>query len=81
MINMTPNELYLIKEIYSKNAIYRAIEDYQTISKIDINENDNYYICFFTLCRYDLKETMKEFENYIIDLMNCRDINESDYNC
>ena len=44
---MTPNELHLTKEIYSKNAIYRAIEDYQTISKIDINENDNYYICFF----------------------------------
>lgn len=78
---MTHNELHLIKEIYSKNAIYRAIEDYQSISKIDMNENKNYYVCSFTFCQYDIKETMKEFENYIIDLMNCRDINESACNC
>lgn len=78
---MTHNNLYLIKEIYCKSTIFKAIEDYRSISRIDINENENYYICSFTFCQYDVIETIKEFENYIIDLMNCRDINESDCNC
>lgn len=79
--SMNPNELYLIKEIYRKNAIYKAIEDYRSISNIDMNENEKYYVCSFRFCQYDVQETIKEFENYIIDLMNCRDINESDCNC
>lgn len=78
---MTHNELYLIKEIYSKSAIYKAIEDYRSISRIDMNENENYYVCSFIFYQYDVMETIKEFENYIIDLMNCRDINESNCNC
>lgn len=78
---MSHNDLYLIKEIYIKSAIYKAIEDYHLISKIDLSENNFYYICSFTFCQYDVTETIKEFENYVIDLMNCRDMNESDCNC
>ena len=76
MINMSNNVLCIVKELYSKNAVLKAITDYQAISSIRLTENEHYYICSFNDCKYNLSETMKEFENYVIDLMNCRGINE-----
>lgn len=64
------NSLSLSKSIYYKKAIIKAVLDYKHLCKIKIIETDNYFICNFSNCKYDIKKTMLEFENYIIDIMN-----------
>lgn len=56
--------------IYSENAILRALDDYRGICTIVISKTNCLLICEFSECKYDLKDTMDEFLNYVIDLMN-----------
>ena len=44
MINMSNNVLCIVKELYSKNAVLKAITDYQAISSIRLTENEHFYI-------------------------------------
>lgn len=64
------NKLKLNTNIFNKICIEKAIQAYENICSIKISEIDNYIICEFTNCIYDIEETIKEFENYVIDLMN-----------
>ncbi len=65
------NELKLSKEIFEKAVILNAISQYDSLCRISINEKDNnYYKLSFSNCLYSNEETIKEFENYVIDLMN-----------
>ena len=64
------NELKLHSNIYSMIQVEKAAKAYRDICQIKINKNGNYIICEFTNCFYDKNETISEFKNYIIDLMN-----------
>ena len=58
------------KNIFEKETVLRTIEEYSDIATININETDEYYDLNFDNCKYDQEETVKEFENYLIDLTN-----------
>ncbi len=66
LINM--NELFLPKEMYQLHPILAGCEDFKGIARIDIVECDTYYKVLFKDTRYSMERTMKEFENYVIDL-------------
>lgn len=64
------HKLKLNTNIFTKDHIIKAAEAYKDICKIAITEEDGYIFCEFTDCIYCIDETVKEFENYVIDLMN-----------
>ena len=63
-------KLLLQKNIYSEQSISDAREAFSGIASISLDENDDYYVCSFSSCAADETLTMKEFENYLIDLAN-----------
>lgn len=56
--------------IYSESIVKKAIKDYSAIAKIRFEAKDNNIKCEFVSSKYELEKTIKEFENYIIDLSN-----------
>lgn len=68
--------LKLNKEIYSKVYIITAMQAYADLAQITVKDISEYWQCSFTRCRYDLQETILEFENYLIDLVNSNDFND-----
>lgn len=64
------NDLMLNTNIYKKNWIFLAAKAFEDICNINIIETNDYIVCKFSNCIYDTIETIREFENYIIDLMN-----------
>lgn len=68
-------KLELCKEIYNKQSISIAMGAFRDLAKISINEFGNYYEISFNDCSYDESMTMREFENYVIDLQNVRTAN------
>lgn len=49
-----------------------AVKEFAGISNIVVNIEENFLRCVFTNCIYDVEITLKEFENYVIDLNNQR---------
>jgi len=66
------NKIILNRELYSINAIKRAVSDYDGIATIVSTEIAVGWECLFTDCKYDIAKTAKEFDNYCIDLMGSR---------
>lgn len=64
------NELRLRKSIFNSDILEGAISDFSDLCDIQIKNENDYVICSFFNCKYDTIETMKEFENYVIDLLN-----------
>ncbi|MBR0406276.1 MAG: HxsD-like protein [Eggerthellaceae bacterium] len=62
--------LTLRKEIYQKSFVEKAILAYASIARIDVTTKGDYILCAFRQCTYDENLTVKEFENYLIDLTN-----------
>lgn len=62
----------LSKNIYDESIIRQAIRDYGSIANIQLKSDSGYYDLQFENCKYDENRTLKEFENYLIDLMNVR---------
>lgn len=62
--------LKLNKEIYPIRVINEAVSSFYDIVAITVKEKNNYWICEFSKSKYDLEETQKEFENYLIGLIN-----------
>lgn len=71
---MMNNELRLCSCIYDFSVIEFSIRSYSQIAKIEVKKNDNYYVCKFTDCKYDLLQTMREFENFIIQASNSKEL-------
>lgn len=69
MIQMK-NRLFLSKEIYSYYYIEQTRTVYEKLADISVNEDENYWICEFCDCKYEIERTKKEFENYLIQLWN-----------
>ncbi len=63
------NELLLSKEIYDVNHIKKAISEYNHLAQITIKTDANSIRLVFSNTKYDVAETTKEFENYLIQLL------------
>ena len=63
-------EISLSKELYSKNNILKAIEDYSSLARIAFGQDNSNWLVRFTNCKYDENRTIWEFENYLIELEN-----------
>lgn len=61
-----------IKSIYSEESINRAIVDYKDICDVSITGNEKYVECTFSNFKYEKNETVLEFSNYLIEIMNSR---------
>lgn len=64
--------LRLNKEIYHGNALRDAVKSYEGLAEIQWEEQSSYWVVTFRECRYEEKQTVAEFENYLIDRMNSR---------
>lgn len=64
------NKLYLSKDLYKKDAIEKTVMAFSDLSTITAYDDSDYYICVFDKCTYEASVTIKEFENYLIDLCN-----------
>ena len=67
---MIATEIKLAKTIYSKKEIETAISDYSHLCVVGIGENSRYWIVTFFEFTGDFRILKKEFENYLIELMN-----------
>lgn len=63
------SKIRLNKELYSIKDIEKAKQSYRNLAEISFMETDCYYILTFDDCYYDEDLTMKEYDNYVIDLM------------
>ena len=43
---------------------------YRSIALIELSEDHSFYYLQFNECKYDEERTVREFENYLIDLTN-----------
>ncbi len=62
----------LNKDLYDKAVILSAIQQYHELALIQVHEKGNHWECIFSDCKYDIQITMKEFENYVINIINAR---------
>jgi len=62
------SELRLKKELFLLDNINLTVEAFCGLCKIEMSEQDDEYIFTFSNSRYDINETIMEFENYLIDL-------------
>ena len=67
-------ELKLNKDLYPLEFIKTAADTYHDLCTISVVERSPYYICLFSDCIYNEEITKKEFENYLIDLLNSHGI-------
>ena len=64
--------LRLNKELFALEPITDALSAYQNNAKIELSDDSNYWQCCFAECKYGEEQTALEFENYLINLMNCK---------
>lgn len=62
------NKLFLSIEIYSREMVQATMVAFSELAEIECYEENGYYVCTFEKVVYQLEETIKEFENYLIDL-------------
>ena len=67
---MKMNELFLFSEIYKQRQIEETIDAFSDLCSVDVVEYEDGFGCVFSDLRYDVEITKKEFENYLIDLIN-----------
>ncbi len=72
--------IQLSKDIYKKSAIDRAVLDYAKLAHFIITESETHYYCKITHTIYDSVLTAKEFENYIIGIMNQKNTRNQNQN-
>lgn len=66
-------DVLLHEEIYAASAIQQAVADYTQLAKITIKRGISHYALSFHHCKYDKEQTICEFCNYVLDLMNCKE--------
>lgn len=47
-----------------------AVQAYRSIATVKIVSDKGYWVCVFEDCVYDNETTKREFENYVIALVN-----------
>ena len=58
------------KELYPEQTVKDAAEAFSHLSDIRISYGSLYYLVSFSNCSLDEDQTVAEFGNYLIDLMN-----------
>ena len=66
-------------DIYPLDFLRRAARDYSHIAKIVIIPAKRYAQCYFLACKVDELLALKEFSNYVIDLIGSK--GHDDGNC
>ena len=64
------NELVICKELYNFISLQKTVAAYKGFATIDIIEEDSVWSIRFVKCKYGTERTMKEFENYLIGVVN-----------
>ena len=54
----------------TEEMLNETVEALRTQQNINITSENNYWLVNFSDCKYDEKETIKAFENYLIGLEN-----------
>lgn len=67
---MMKHSLSLHTSIYDLKKILQAVDAFKALASIRVRSANEYHVCDFTKCKHDVLITQKEFENYVIDLMN-----------
>lgn len=69
---MLKNKLQLNADIYSESSIRETCEAYKAYASIKIKKKNEYMELTFDKCKYESGITMKEFENYLINVENMK---------
>ncbi|MGN9077150.1 HxsD-like protein [Oliverpabstia intestinalis] len=69
---MLMNKSMLNMDIYSVENIKKTCNAYKDFARIKIKRNYNYMELTFDRCKYDTDITIKEFENYLINIENMK---------
>ncbi len=64
------SKLQLSTDVYSLDNIEKVCKIYKDYAKIKIKKKRDRVELIFHRCRYDSDITMKEFENYLINVEN-----------
>ena len=65
---MMKHDLQLISEIFSLEAVEAAVRAYSGLARIQVESRPGGWLLSFTDCRYDPQLTIREFNNYLINL-------------
>lgn len=66
------NKLILSMDIYSADSIEETCNAYRSLARIKIKKRKECMELIFDRCRYDTDITIKEFENYLINVENMK---------
>lgn len=66
-------------EIYPLDLLKMAANDYSKVARILVVPSKNYALCSFMQCKADEQLVIKEFGNYVIDLIGSRGKGNADY--
>ena len=61
---------YYSKEFYPIEIIQKAIHAYKELAVISVSEERDQYKCCFTNCAIDAERIVREFDNFLIELLN-----------
>jgi hypothetical protein len=64
--------LFLDLELYPERFIKKAMHNYHEFAEIAFTKRDELVEMFFERCLYDEEQTVREFENHLIELCNIR---------
>lgn len=62
------HDLQLSSEIYSFHTVQAAVQAYSGLARIQVESQPGGWLLSFTDCRYDPRLTIREFNNYLINL-------------
>ena len=62
--------LMLSKEIYPEEQVLRGIRAYSSLAAISVCDAGERWQCAFSSCKFEEGQTVREFENYLIDMGN-----------
>lgn len=69
---MSMNKLLLHTDIYSQSSIKETCDAYKAYARIKIIWKNPYVELIFDRCKFAPNITMKEFENYLINVENLK---------
>ena len=62
------HDLQLSSEIFSRQTIEAAIRAYSGLARIQVESQPGGWLLSFTHCQYDPQLTIREFNNYLVNL-------------
>ncbi len=62
------NELLISSEIFSDEILRAAVQAYNGLARIQVEQTAENWLLTFQECRYDVELTIHEFSNYLVNL-------------